>query len=451
MDLSVYITELLNEHGTISIPKIGVFKQVRMRGYYNADEGKLYPPYFQTDFKQQPVEDDSLLQYLTSRSKVSASSAKYFMDKYLQNILQQAEIGEVMLGKLGWLSKEDDTLSFRPATAGDTATAAFGFVPVSINTEVEAATPEHITASEVSTTPATETLPVEEPVQVETSPEPVLATPEPVAAPLYSVEKDGLVQKPSFESGSVTASSPLLRQHYKAAAKPAIVSEPSASVNENIPAAPVSPPQHETLVSPEPVFQEPVKPFYLKPWFYGILLALAAIAAILYFYNTKAKQETPVVAAKTAVPAPSMDSVVVKTPPATNPVITDTIAKPQAKAESVVTAGNKPMPASTEFAPEVETPAAVAPVLVNKNNYKFILMSGAFGNEDAAKQVVARYKAIGVPAAILKNVSRSKYVKVTLGFFKTYAEGQAAKIRLVKLKHLRSSDLYVETLRTNKK
>jgi len=450
MDLSVYITELLNEHGTISIPKIGVFKQVRMRGYYNADEGKLYPPYFQTEFTHQPAEDDSLLQYLTAKSKVSASSAKYFMDKYLQNILQQAEIGEVMLGKLGWLSKEDDRLSFRSAQDDHTHLAAFGFEPVSIKavtTEVvqHQETPVELPVTSVlpsvATTPVIEPLATEEPVQPPLT-EPV--PPEPASPPLYSVEKDGLVQK-SAESGPVTASSPLLRQHIKPEGNP--VASPVISAT---PVVPEQETQEVPALQQELTTQQPGKPFYLKPWFYGILAVAAAIAVFIYFNQDKVKQEKPPVLAATS-PTPSMDSVVVKTSPVVQPTITDSLPKPQAKAESVVTAGNKPMPASTEFAPEVGLPAATVPVLVNTNNYKFILMSGAFGNEDEANKVVARYKAIGVPAAILKNVSRSKYVKVTLGFFKTYAEGQAAKIRLVKLKHLRSSDLYVETLRIKKK
>ncbi|CAM3640620.1 SPOR domain-containing protein [Mucilaginibacter galii] len=443
MDLSVYITELLNEHGNISIPKIGVFKQVRKRGYYNADEGKLYPPYFQTEFKQQAVEDDSLLQYLTSRSKVSASSAKYFMDKYLQNILQQAEIGEVMLGKLGWLSKEEETLSFRPAITGDTPSAAFGFVPVSIKSELIPPVQELIITEEEPTALPATAQPLAESADPVQAPEEQPVTNEPVNLPVLSVEKDEPVQKPSHEPVPLTASSPLLRQHQKPEALPTPTTVAAS--------APVLAPQQIEVPPTEPVADEPAKPFYQKPWFYGVLAAAAAIAIFLYFNQRTAKPEKPATVAKVTTPAPSIDSQVVKAPPTTKPIIRDTTAKPKAKAESVITAGNKPMPASTEFAPEVETPAATSPVLVNSNNYKFMLMSGAFSSEEAAKQVVTRYKAIGVPAAILKNVSLSKYVKVTLGFFKTYAEGQAAKVRLVKLKHLRSSDLYVETLRTNKK
>ena len=189
MDLSVYISELLNEHGTISIPQIGVFKQVRMRGHYNADEGKLYPPYFETQFEHTLVEDDSLLHYITNKSKVSTTSAKYFLDRYLYNILQQAEIGEALLGRIGWISKDGDKLNFRAAPAVTANNAAFGFAPVSINTEPE----------------PKEKNPETPPVVVEAPPA------EPVVPIIFSVEKNAEPVLPA-ETNTLGSASPLLRQ-----------------------------------------------------------------------------------------------------------------------------------------------------------------------------------------------------------------------------------------------
>jgi hypothetical protein len=411
MDLSVYISELLNEQGTINIPQIGVFKQVRMRGHYNADEGKLYPPYFQTEFEQKPVEDDSLLQYITQKSKVSATSAKYFMDRYLFNILQQAEIGEVMLGRLGWIAKEGDTINFRPAPAVTANVAAFGFAPVSVNAE---------------------------PASTETAPEPVPAVTEApkiteaAQTPVYSVEKTSEVIN-AHEAKPKVAPSPLVRQSSPQPVAP--VTPPAAAIED----------PRQVAATPVETVPEAVPPFYVKPWFFALVAAAIVIILIIVLYPLPEDKST---ASKVNVTTPSMDSVVVKQP--IEPV-KDTTVK-TTPVQGTDTTANKPLPASTEFAPNVEAPAtATVPTLVNTNNYKFVLMSGAFSNATEAIKVVNRYKAIGVEAAILKNISPSKYVKVTLGFFKTYAEGQAAKIRLVKLKHLRSSDLYVETLRTKKK
>lgn len=409
MDLSVYISELLNEHGTINIPQIGVFKQVRMRGHYNADEGKLYPPYFQTEFEHTVVEDDSLLQYITNKSKVSTTSAKYFLDRYLYNILQQAEIGEAMLGRIGWISKDGDMLHFRPAPAVTANTAAFGFAPVSINAEPEPA----------------------EQVQ-ETQPIAVTPPVETVTPPVFSVEKRAETVK-SDEVNAVASPSPLLRQQGN------VNTQPSAP---KVPAQPANPPVAAETVS------EPTHAFYAKPWFFALVAAVIVVALIFIFYpNPEGKSTKEAVA---QAPAPSMDSVKIKKTATPTIVQQDTAKK--LPAETVIAAPNKPLPASTEFAPEVETPSLPAkPVLVNTKNYHFALMSGAFTTELAAQKVVWRYKQIKVEAAIIKNISRSKYYKVTLGFFKTFAEGKAAKMKLINEKHLRERDLYVETLKRTKK
>jgi hypothetical protein len=411
MDLSVYISELLFEQGEINIPQIGVFKQVRMRGYFNADEGKLYPPYYQTEFEYKQVEDDSLLRYIVSKSKISATSAKYFMDKYLFNILQQAEIGEVMLGRLGWVSKEGNELRFRPAADLHSNPSVFGFAPVSINT--------HTTEQEQT---------------VEAAP-PIAKQTEPVVPIVYSVEKAAAVSQQNDLPKPAT--SPLLRQPKQEikSPEPALASPAISQLEQT---TPVKEPEVLTPIS-APSKQAP---FYSKPWFFAIVAGIILIAIIAVLYP-KTTNTIPVSKPAESQPTPSMDSVII-----TKPAAPDTAAKTQV-APVTDTAAHKPLPASTEFAPQVETPAA--PTLVNTENFKFVLMSGAFSNAVEANKVVNRYKAIGVNAAILKNVSPSKYVKVTLGFFKTYAEGQAAKIRLVKLKHLRSSDLYVETLRTKRK
>jgi hypothetical protein len=136
MDLSVYISELLHRQGMVNIPQIGIFRQVKVRGYYNAEEGRLYPPHYETEFEYLPKSnDDSLLQYVISRSQVSAASARYFMDRYLFNLLQQAEVNEVMLGKMGTLVKKNKALHFKPALASTSGTAPFGFTPVNLKAE----------------------------------------------------------------------------------------------------------------------------------------------------------------------------------------------------------------------------------------------------------------------------------------------------------------------------
>ena len=475
MDLSVYITELLNEHGTISIPHIGVFTQVRKRGYYNTDEGKLYPPYFQTEFEQKPVADDRLLQHLIEKSKVSAASARFFMDRYVQNILQQAELGEAMIGKLGWLSKDFDKLTFRPAFNENAASAAFGFAPVSVTTETEPV------AEQVQVEPQTEVPPVTPeptPVVPETAPAisqtapvinevippvaetvveplvpaepeaPVVPVTEPVApAVTFSIEKELAQQpEPAPEPVAVAAPqpkapiSPLVRQH-KPADKPKPVAEPDAPapIVAQTPQPPVTPPVKPEVVEEE---YEPAKPFYLKPWFYGAaVLVILAAGAIFVLNKNKAdySKTQPSTAAPVVKSSPSTDSIVVKK------VAPDTVViRSQPVKDSTVK--NQPLPASTEFAPEIETPVATAthPV-VNSNNYKFVLIGGSYGTYEQALAACGRYKTAGISASPFENTR--KLWKVALGYYKTYTEGQDIKRELVRQGKVLNWKLYVETIR----
>lgn len=259
MDLSVYITELLNENGTISIPNIGVFKQVRKRGYYNTDEGKLYPPYFQTEFEHQAVTNDELLQYLIEKSKVSPASARFFIDRYVQNILQQAELGEAMIGRIGWLSKGADALTFRPALNQSAESAAFGFAPVTISTEAETvvAPPTPVQPQPEESAPV-----VNEEIVPAVKPKPVAAPEE--TAPVVNEEIAPATEPTPAAQPEETA--PVVNDEIAPVAEPTPAAQPEETapvVNEDI--APVTEPVAQTPPSAEPetpvaYVNEPVAP-----------------------------------------------------------------------------------------------------------------------------------------------------------------------------------------------
>lgn len=495
MDLSVYISELLNEHGTINIPQIGVFKQVRKRGYYNADEGKLYPPYFETEFEQQPVNDDTLLRYLIEKSKVSASSAKFFLDRYVQNIIQQAEIGEAMIGNLGWLSKEVDTITFRPAANVNAGSAAFGFSPVIIGKDVaqeqepveqpsasvetspsepvstqqtepvapiQAASPESIPETsrlehveqktfsiekeliDTHTLKQVEQSTVQPEAQKSAPEEP--ATAEPVVAKTFSIEKEitPAPQTTVKEDDPVAvpkakpAISPLVRQHKPADKPKPVADEPVRAVTPP-PAKPVLP--AEPAVADE--YIEPAKPFYLRPLFYVVavfvILACGAIYMLKNASGDTRNSQQPSTSEPVVKSNPSTDSVVVKNTAPDTVVI-------KSPAPTDTTIRNTALPESTEYAPEVETPnrAATTPI-VNSNNYKFVLIGGSYGTYEQALAACNRYKVAGISASPFENAR--KLYKVALGYYKTYAEGQQAKQDFVKQGKVLSWKLYVETLR----
>jgi hypothetical protein len=133
MDVGFYLGELLMQQGEVSVPGLGYFVQARISGYYDENERKFYPPYHQAQFDVQSIDDDSLAEYIAVKKNISVASAKYFSEKYITNLKQQALIDEVPIGNLGFFYTELTQLTFRPAEKIIDDTIFYGFEPVSIN------------------------------------------------------------------------------------------------------------------------------------------------------------------------------------------------------------------------------------------------------------------------------------------------------------------------------
>jgi hypothetical protein len=133
MDVGFYLGELLMQQGEVSVPGLGYFVQVRVSGYYNDAERKFYPPYHKAEFDVQSIDDDSLAEFIANKKNISVASARYFCEKYITNLKQQAAITEVQIGNLGWFYTELSQLTFKPADKIIDDTIFFGFEPISIN------------------------------------------------------------------------------------------------------------------------------------------------------------------------------------------------------------------------------------------------------------------------------------------------------------------------------
>jgi cell division protein FtsN len=441
MDLSVYISELLHRQGMVNIPQIGIFRQVKVRGYYNAEEGRLYPPHFETEFEYQPKgNDDSLLQYVISRSQVSAASARYFMDRYLFNLLQQAEVNEVMLGKMGTLVKSNKVLHFKPALASTSGNAPFGFTPVELNTQ-----PEPVEVTEVIDIPiAEEALVIEEIA----APHEALLLPEttaPTETDEHNVAESIVMPAETANPEPVGLPIPIAQTELT---EPVVPDAVTRQVEET-PAPSVKTEHITRRVKPAPT---PEPSPVTRPWFIGLIAGVVVIVGGWFLYQQMESDSHKIV--PTAVEAP--DTVARKQPTTTQPVQkTPVVTQPDTVASELTQTPDTTVTAKPvkQTAKVVADTAAVPPSgleLVNSKNYKYALMSGAFYTMDEAKRMIDRYKAKGIAAGVVTN-GPSKYIKVGLGFFETYADTQAEKDRLVKSKNLRAENLYVETVRKNKK
>lgn len=146
MDVGYFISELLAQHGDVSVPGLGYFAHTRINGYYNDDEGKFYPPAHNVQFDPQSIDDDTLPQYIADKKNISLASSKYFTEKFVNSVKLQAQMGEAPLADLGWFYTSDSRLLFRPNTDMSTDPDFFAYQPVTIHKlgsdRAERATPE---------------------------------------------------------------------------------------------------------------------------------------------------------------------------------------------------------------------------------------------------------------------------------------------------------------------
>lgn len=130
MDVGYFISELLGQHGDVSVPGLGYFVHTRINGYYNEPEDKFYPPRYDVQFDPQFIDDDSLAQHIADNKKISLASAKYFKEKYVANLKYLAATGETAVADIGWLSMDDQKLVFRTNNDIDTDPEFFGLPAV---------------------------------------------------------------------------------------------------------------------------------------------------------------------------------------------------------------------------------------------------------------------------------------------------------------------------------
>jgi cell division protein FtsN len=166
MDVGYFISELLAQHGDVSVPGLGYFARTRVNGHYNEKEGKLYPPSYSVQFDPQTIEDETLAQYIVDKKNISLASSKYFIEKFINNIKLQAQSAETALGDLGWFYTEGPQLFFRPNTGLSTDPDLFGYQPVNLHKLGSAPV---VSESTISATPVGEeyTAPVAVPQQHE--------------------------------------------------------------------------------------------------------------------------------------------------------------------------------------------------------------------------------------------------------------------------------------------
>src|ERR1700712_1251345 len=132
MNLADYLSELLAQYEEVSVPGLGYFVRERVNGFYNDKDSKFYPPYHKVKFVPQPKDDDTFAQYVADKKNISLASSKYFAEKFVAKLREQALTGKYLFADLGLFYTQQDQLVFKANDKVTDDPAFYGYPPLTV-------------------------------------------------------------------------------------------------------------------------------------------------------------------------------------------------------------------------------------------------------------------------------------------------------------------------------
>jgi len=132
MNLADYLSELLGQHAEVGMPSLGYFSRERVNGYYNEAEGKFYPPASRVKYVAASTNDEVLTEFVAQKKNISLATAKYFTEKFVGNLKEQAANSIYIFSDLGSFETIDNQLVFKPGDRllNDFATYGLEAIPL---------------------------------------------------------------------------------------------------------------------------------------------------------------------------------------------------------------------------------------------------------------------------------------------------------------------------------
>jgi hypothetical protein len=421
MDVAYYLSELLGQIGEVNVPGLGSFAQTRLDGYYDNQDATFYPPGHKIDFHQQFLDDDVLAKYIAQKKNISLASSKYFTEKYINTLKQDALLRDVPLADLGWLHMEQSMVIFKPADALANDPAFYGFPNIKLEK----------TGSPTYTEPVTEPEPVsfvypETIVPENAVPDPFLYEHVP-PVPVIEEKAAEIVPEPYIP--------PVIPEPVK---EEIVAAEPVLPV-PILPAPALPEPEHYPEVSTGPLTDTNEEFIFRgrgydeveekkKNWWGIILISLAiviviALAGLAALYKFKPDTFNRITG---VVPKPVM---------LVRPSKTDTIKTviPVVKADT----GKKD---TAKEATSVDTTAKAAVVPLNNapassidsTKKRFELIGAEAKTANEASQDIKNFKSIGLNDAHVVTDAAGKRLKISLGTYSTYSEAIHNREELIK-------------------
>ncbi|RYE17104.1 MAG: hypothetical protein EOP42_32830, partial [Sphingobacteriaceae bacterium] len=90
MDVAVYIKELLLQEQFVYVPGLGTFLTLKTAGVYHPEQQRFYPPKNSIDFVAEAKPDETLENYIKTQKNISAPAAKYFIEKFVDELKKNA-------------------------------------------------------------------------------------------------------------------------------------------------------------------------------------------------------------------------------------------------------------------------------------------------------------------------------------------------------------------------
>lgn len=143
MNLADYLRELLEQHDEVSVPGLGYFVRERINAFYNNKEGKFYPPCHKVKFVEQLKDDDTFTQYVANKKNISLASSKYFTEKFVSQLREDAARGKYLFADLGSFQSNLGNLNFKPYDKIAADPAFYGYPAININKLGQQTSPEN--------------------------------------------------------------------------------------------------------------------------------------------------------------------------------------------------------------------------------------------------------------------------------------------------------------------
>ncbi|MDF2432701.1 MAG: hypothetical protein JWP44_2332 [Mucilaginibacter sp.] len=145
MNLADYLSELLRQSDEVSVPGLGYFFRERLNSYYNEREAKFYPPRHQVKFVPELRDDDTFAQYVAAKKNISLASSKYFAEKFVNQLREQAAAGSYLFADIGsFHMDQNQNLVFKPYDQVPNDPDFYGYPPINIYKSVPVDINHHV-------------------------------------------------------------------------------------------------------------------------------------------------------------------------------------------------------------------------------------------------------------------------------------------------------------------